>query len=58
MKKLTGAKLSTLLYPEGSQSEMDKIQPFKKGGFILAIRSKLPVVPITIIGAHSVLPKK
>ena len=35
-----------------------KILPFKKGGFILAIRSKLPVVPVTIIGTHSLLQKK
>ena len=31
---------------------------FKKGGFILAIRSKLPIVPLTIIGASSILPSK
>jgi len=58
IEKLTSAKFSTLLYPEGTRSETEEIQPFKKGGFILAIRSKLPVVPITIIGARSVLPKK
>ena len=58
VEKLKGSKFSTLLYPEGTRSETGKIQPFKKGGFILAIRSKLPVVPITIIGARSVLPKK
>ena len=32
--------------------------PFKNGGFILAIRSKLPVVPITIIDSRSLLPIK
>ena len=56
--KLTCSKFSTLLYPEGTRSETGEVQPFKKGGFILAIRSKLPVVPITIIGARSVLPNK
>ena len=58
VEKLTYSKFSTLLYPEGTRSESGKILPFKKGGFILAIWSKLPVVPITIIGARSVLPKK
>ena len=58
VNKLTNCKFSTLLYPEGTRSESEEILPFKKGGFILAIRSKLPVVPISIIGAHSVLPKK
>ena len=46
------------MYPEGTRSEKGEILPFKKGGFILAIRSKLPIVPITIIGARTVLPKK
>ena len=58
VEKLTYSKFSTLLYPEGTRSESEKILPFKKGGFILAIRSKLPVVPITIIGSGSVLSKK
>jgi len=58
VEKLIDSKFSTLLYPEGTRSEFGEILPFKKGGFILAIRSKLPVVPISIIGAHSVLPKK
>ena len=57
VKKLTDSKFSTLLYPEGTRSETEEIQPFKKGGFILAIRSKLPVVPIAIIGSRSVLSK-
>ena len=54
VEKLIGSQFSTLLYP----AETGEIQPFKKGGFILAIMSKLPIVPITIIGARSVLPKK
>ena len=56
--KLIDSKFSTLLYPEGTRSEYGEILPFKKGGFILAIRSKLHIVPITIIGAQTVLPKK
>ena len=55
---LSNSKFSTLLYPEGTRSQSNKILPFKKGGFILAIRSKLPVVPITIIGANNILPSK
>jgi len=58
IEKLILSQFSTLIYPEGTRSDAGKILPFKKGGFILAIRSKLPVVPVTIIGAHSLLPKK
>ena len=55
---LSNSKFSTLLYPEGTRSQSNKILPFKKGGFILAIRSKLPIVPLTIIGASSLLPSR
>ena len=58
INKLSNAKYSTILFPEGTRSESGDLLTFKKGGFIMAIRSKLPVVPITIIGARSILPKK
>ncbi len=40
---------STLIYHEGTRSETGDLLPFKKGGFILSIRSLLPIVPISII---------
>ncbi|MBC8479268.1 MAG: 1-acyl-sn-glycerol-3-phosphate acyltransferase, partial [FCB group bacterium] len=49
--------ISILVYPEGTRSSTGELQEFKKGSFILAIRSKLAVVPITITGARDVLPK-
>ena len=54
---LIRSSFSTLIYPEGTRSETGDLLPFKKGGFILAIRSQLPIVPITIIGAGDVLPR-
>jgi len=54
---LVHSSFSTLIYPEGTRSNGKELLPFKKGGFILAIRTQLPVVPITIIGAGDVLPK-
>lgn len=57
VETLIQSPFSTLIYPEGTRSDKGELLPFKKGGFILAIRTQLPVVPITIIGAGNVLPK-
>jgi 1-acyl-sn-glycerol-3-phosphate acyltransferase len=34
------------------------LQEFKTGGIILAIKSRQPIVPISISGSHQVLPKE
>ena len=51
------SSFSTIIYPEGTRSDSGELLPFKKGGFVLAIRSELPIVPFTIIGADKALPK-
>ena len=57
VEALMHSSFSTLIYPEGTRSNGEELLPFKKGGFILAIRTQLPVVPITILGSGNVLPK-
>jgi 1-acyl-sn-glycerol-3-phosphate acyltransferase len=49
--------MSVLIFPEGSRSPDGSIQPFKKGGFTLAIKSKVPIVPIAITGSGEIVPK-
>ncbi|MEJ2364254.1 MAG: lysophospholipid acyltransferase family protein [Deltaproteobacteria bacterium] len=49
---------SVVIFPEGTRSLDGKLQSFKKGGFYLAIKSKRPIVPVSISGAFSILPKK
>jgi 1-acyl-sn-glycerol-3-phosphate acyltransferase len=49
--------MSMMAYPEGTRSRDGKLLPFKKGPFHLAMDSGIPVVPVTIIGAHEVWPK-
>ena len=49
---------SIVIFPEGTRSLDGKLQSFKKGGFHLAIKSKRPIVPVSISGAFSILPKK
>jgi 1-acyl-sn-glycerol-3-phosphate acyltransferase len=49
---------SVVVFPEGTRSPDGRLLPFKKGGFILAIESGAPVVPISISGSRGVLGKE
>lgn len=46
-----------LVFPEGARSLDGRIQDFKKGGFTLAIKSEVPIIPISISGSKDVLPR-
>ncbi len=49
--------VSVVVFPEGTRSEDGKIRDFKKGGFVLAIKGGIPIVPISISGSRFILPK-
>ncbi|MBT3759508.1 MAG: 1-acyl-sn-glycerol-3-phosphate acyltransferase [Candidatus Marinimicrobia bacterium] len=57
LEALEKRNISIIMYPEGTRSYTPEMLPFKKGAFILAIRSGLPIVPITISGAREIAPK-
>jgi len=46
---------SILVFPEGTRSRSGALQPFKKSGFLLAIRMGLPIVPVAVSGARDVV---
>jgi 1-acyl-sn-glycerol-3-phosphate acyltransferase len=48
---------SVLLFVEGTRTPDGKLQPFKRGAFNLAVRSGVPVVPLTINGTYTIVPK-
>jgi 1-acyl-sn-glycerol-3-phosphate acyltransferase len=47
--------VSILVFPEGTRSRNGKLGAFKKAGFLLAMRTGLPIVPVGISGAQAVL---
>lgn len=49
---------SLVVFAEGTRSPDGRLLPFKKGGFVLAIESGTPVVPISISGSRAVLGKE
>lgn len=49
--------MSVTIFPEGSRSPDGLLQPFKKGGFTLAIKAKVPIIPIAIDGSHRIMRK-
>jgi 1-acyl-sn-glycerol-3-phosphate acyltransferase len=52
------AGASILLYAEGTRTTDGRLQPFKRGAFNLALKSGVPVVPLTINGTYSILRKR
>jgi 1-acyl-sn-glycerol-3-phosphate acyltransferase len=49
---------SVMTFPEGTRSKDGTIKPFKQGIFYLAIKSGVPIVPISIIGTGNIMRKR
>jgi 1-acyl-sn-glycerol-3-phosphate acyltransferase len=48
---------SVTIFPEGTRTPDGTLQPFKKGGFVLALQSGASLVPVAIKGSFDVMPK-
>ncbi len=47
---------SVVLFPEGTRTTDGNLLPFKRGGFILARKAMVPVIPVTINGSGEINP--
>lgn len=56
--RLMQSGINVWIAPEGTRSRDGKLLPFKKGGFMLAIETGAPIVPVVIKGALNVIPPK
>ena len=46
---------SFLIFPEGTRSKTGEMLPFKKGGFLMALKAQAPIVPVAISGGRDAM---
>jgi 1-acyl-sn-glycerol-3-phosphate acyltransferase len=49
---------SFLIYPEGTRSNDGRLQKFKKGAVVMAIKAGAPIVPVACSNAHRLMKKR
>lgn len=54
-KQRIAAGISVVVFPEGTRSTDGQLLPFKRGAFLLALKTKTPIVPVTINGTGKLL---
>lgn len=48
---------SLFVFPEGTRSSDGELKSFFQGAFRIAVRNRVPIVPMVIEGTHNILPK-
>ncbi len=54
-EKVLASGKPLLIFPEGTRSETGVLKPFKAGGFVAAVRSQKPVVPVMLDGTWDLM---
>lgn len=48
---------SAYVFADGTRSPDGSIQPFKRGAFAIAAKAQKPILPVTILGSHDIMPR-
>jgi 1-acyl-sn-glycerol-3-phosphate acyltransferase len=55
-QQVKGGK-TVLIFPEGTRGDSDTVGSFKKGGFVLAKASGVPILPVGLRGSRDIFPR-
>jgi 1-acyl-sn-glycerol-3-phosphate acyltransferase len=56
-RQMRAEKSAVVVFAEGTRSPTDDLLPFKKGAFMLALHTGVPIVPFAVAGSRRVFPK-
>jgi 1-acyl-sn-glycerol-3-phosphate acyltransferase len=54
-QKIRHERGAVVIFPEGTRSRTGRLQPFKKGAFMLAVEAGVPVVPTVVVGSYDIM---
>jgi len=57
MQRMAKSGASLIVFPEASRTSDGRMEKFKGGIFLLAIENGLPIVPVSVDGSRTVMPK-
>lgn len=56
-QKVLAQKCSIMIFPEGTRTLDGRVRPFADGAFHLAIRARVPIIPVALDGTFDCIPK-
>jgi 1-acyl-sn-glycerol-3-phosphate acyltransferase len=56
-QKVLAQKCSVMIFPEGTRTLDGRVRAFANGAFHLAIRARVPIIPVALDGTFDCIPK-